>query len=1291
MDSISGKMMQIQFLLLFMVTVSSGNTAPEFAQNMTAAFIPEDTPEDACVFWIVATDADNDRLEYSMEGPDSYYFNVNPTTGEVQLSITLDYESKNKLSTIIKVQDQVNRPVMRQFPVIVEDRNDNDPVFLGIPYEASINENQPQGSNIFNVTAKDYDNDGNVPVTYTIDEIIPNDSQSNNLFSILQNGSIILDGTLNYNNKSIFYQLTVNATDKGGLFHGVNVFRSTLAYVSLKVIDLPDLDPQFINSPYSISIEENISLSTIIFTVSAIDGDRGINDEIQYSIENSSKPGLFGINSKTGEIFVTALIDREALVQDGEQVLLTVMAEEKNLNVNHEKATSTTTVTVRVLDINDNKPNFYSCEIDNCDFNGAPTLNFVGEIEEHSSIRVPVANLTITAHDPDKDKNGNFNLFLRGKNQDCFSVSPAQVQNTGLVQILVKDSAAIDFEKVQKMEVEIVANDTGLKDCCSYANVTINIIDINDNTPEFSNDTYYLEVMENCKNGTQIGTITATDLDSGDLGKITYQLLPESIQQIFHVNRDSGEITAISGSFLDRERRSLYYATLRAADGLNATGTALLEITVLDENDEIPTAIGTYNIFVNENTDDVRIQIEAFDGDEPNTNNSRIEFLLLPSAMSSNFTVNVTTGLVTSIGSLDREAIDEKDNGRIVLTVELYDLGVPSLTSEVNVTINVEDLNDNAPVFSKSVYNFSVNESTIAAQVGILSVRDQDQTELNNRVSFRISQGGSGNFIIRAQKDESGLYSGILSLDPDVMLDYETQQSFTLIIEAQDNGLQGVSHTATATASVQVLDLNDEPPYVDPSSLNDQFLLENRTVGEELLTTLKAYDPDTVHELEFQALSVECFKNGNDVGNICYDWLWLAPDGQLFVNNTEVVDYELCDAMVMMLRVEDKLTLIGDKYSKNVTLRVNIQDINDHAPEFLDVDEVFVVVPDIAPIDYQVALVKATDKDSGLNAVLKFSITSVEFISGDVIKPLLNIFTVVTTSEKEIYQGSIRVASSLDATLKGNYRVTVTAEDLGNFSLAATRVLDVRKNTLTKATKATVYVAQIKDDEPQTKMIMQRASAQCIMSVYFVYNNGTAITPEELERILQSDTAALSELLQLGLFVIGGGTDPKKTNEILYGVIAGLAGALLLIVVIMIIALACMRKSHKRQLRAVKALKVAKTLPAEMVQGVEAIPGTNKFNSDGANPMLNLDMNPIIDLGFEESSSYSDSASVNSLDDNMMAKNGGQSSVLQENPDVSGPSGRDEDSRTSEEPLAAALSGRMEKSYSNGALDTTDL
>ncbi|XP_018429719.1 PREDICTED: cadherin-related family member 2-like, partial [Nanorana parkeri] len=1070
-------------------------------------------------------------------------------------------------------------------------------------------------------------------------------------------GNIVLNDTLDYR-LNTFYQLSILAKDQGGILNGIYIQQNSTAYVSINVRDVADLGPEFIGAPYVTSIYENTGLGKIVQKVSAIDADRGINDKINYSINSSTVSGLFSIDSLTGEINVTGSIDREELLDYDEQIILTVMAKEKDLNIYGQIAATTTTVTIRILDENDNKPQFYNCEVTDCDFKTDLEINFYGEVEEHSSVRVPVANLTITANDPDKDQNGAFNLYLRGKDADCFTVSPARVINTGLVQVLIKDPVAIDYEIVHKMYVEIVANDTGNSvDCCSIAYVTIDLIDINDHIPEFADPVYELQVEEHCPNGTIIRTITATDPDSGIFGLITYGLLPPSILNSFNVNPSTGEITVVNGDLLDRERLSQYYATLQARDGMNATGTTLLEITLIDINDWPPEAIGTYNLFVYENTDEVFIEIKAIDNDEPGNNNSIIRFRLLPGYLSENFTINSTTGIITSFAPLDREEIDITMKGRIELTVELYDLGYPSLSSEVIVTINFEDLNDNVPIFTQEQYTFSVNESTIGAFVGSLNASDADQTELNNRVSFRISQGGSGNFIIRGQQEALGQYIGELFLDPEVQLDYEQQKIYTLIVEAQDYGFQGVSNTASATVTVQVLDLNDEPPYIDPSTLVDLYVVENRTGDPEQIALLNATDPDTVHHLEFQSLTVSCFKNSKDAGSICYDWLWLAHDGRLFLNHTEDVDYELCDRMDMLLRVEDTFALLGNRYSNNVTQRVIIQDANDNAPEFLESTQAFVVIPETAVINTEVASVKAQDKDSGLNAELIFSIDKVDFIfSTGGVQQLGNLFTAITINENNIYIGSIRVASNLDRTLKGQYNVTVRAMDKGNPPLITTRSLTIFTidesyrsilrfsktvdevteavvsimGQLSMATGASVFVSGIESEE-DTSRKNSRATQQTILSAYCVFANGTAITPDELSRIIQGNEEVLRNLLGLGLTLIGTVQPPLETgNKILYGIIAGLGCVVIVLIIIMIISLVCMRKSHKRKLRAVKASKVAKSLPGEAVQGVEAIPGTNKFNSDGANPMLNVDMGTLLDLGFEETSSDSDSVSVHS-------------------------------------------------------------
>ncbi|XP_056430684.1 cadherin-related family member 2 isoform X2 [Hyla sarda] len=1298
----------LPFLLINGGGQVSANNKPVI-EGSAVLRLPEDTLIGSVVYTILATDKDGDSLEYGLTGTDSFYFSCNKSNGELTLILALDYETKKELLVIQTVTDGKESD-QRTLSIQLRDSNDNAPVFYGLPYAVEVPENTGLGTVICKVTAEDYDNDRFLPVMFSIQEVIP--SSDTDLFYIsakedpdFKIAYIKLNGTLDFNEKSTFYQLIINATDQGGLLHNTTIYQSTIAYVSVRVRDVPDLDPEFIGAPYMASVLEHAPLGQSVLKVSAVDVDRGIGDVIQYYIESSPKSHLFHINGMSGEIHVAGDIDREVLLEDGEQVILQVVAQERMLNIYGQNATANTSVTIRIVDVNDNKPQFYNCDVTDCDFTATAEKKFFGEIEEHSSVRVPVANLTITAHDPDKDQNGAFILYLRGHDADSFTVSPQTIVNTGLVQILVKDPAAIDYEKVHQMEVEVVANDTGLvTDCCSFAIVTINLIDINDHSPVFADATYKLAIEEHCNNGSVLGTITATDPDSGDYGRITYSFLPESILNLFQVNPSNGTISVVDGDLLDRERTPFYYATLRAQDGMNATGTTLLEIELIDINDCAPIAIGVYNIFVNENTDDIEIQLEATDNDEPGNNNSVIEYEILPSEYSGNFSINVTTGLITSLGPLDREAINISQNGRIVLTVKLYDLGVPSLSDNVSVTINVEDLNDNGPIFNQTEYTFFVNESTPGAYVGNVIARDKDQTELNNRISFSISQGGSGNFIIRGQREALGEYLGVLTLsDPYVQLNYEVQKSYTLIIEAEDNGIQGVSNTANATVLVHVLDLNDEPPSINPSSLVDLYLFENRTGGPENITTLVAIDPDTVHELEFQTLAMSCFKNGKDVGNICYDWLWLAPNGQLFVNHTEEIDYEVCDLMVMLLRVEDKLTFIGNRYSQNVSQRVVIQDVNDNAPEFLDINDAFVVIPETAVINTEVASVAAQDKDSGENAILSFSIDKVEFIlSSGGSQSLGNIFSVTTTSEDSIYTGSVRVASNLDRTLKGQYKVTVKVVDRGVPSLSATRsitiftidesyrvVLRFSKSVdeltenvemisrqLAIATGSTVRVAGIESAEASKRDV--RAGEQSILTVYCVYTNGTAITPDELTSIIQANSEALANLLNLGLYIIGSGEitiqDDKKT---FIGIIAGLAAFVALIIIIMISTIVCMRKSHARKIRAIKASKVAKSLPGGFTQEVEAIPGTNKFNAEGANPILNIEL----DLGLDMSSSSSDSASVNSDYNNILEKK----DVREDASFVS------KDSGHWEEPLAAALNDRENMSYSNMALDTTDL
>nr|XP_033783496.1 cadherin-related family member 2 [Geotrypetes seraphini] len=1302
-------------ILPFLLASVSGQMPPVFESNMTTVKLLEDFPVGHIAFRLVANDTDNDPLFYGMEGSNSYHFSVNTTTGYVTLVVPLDYETKRIFTVNITVDDGHHAKVIKPMTVIVDNCNDNAPVFHNTPYVAEILENSTVGSSLFHVSATDADTLDEP--TYTITEVIPGNEENRNLFYITPEGNVILNGPLSYNSHSTFYQLKINASDKGMIQNNVMVYQSSITYLTLNIIDVPDLDPQFINVQDLVTIVEDSALRTPVLTVSAIDGDKGVNDKIFYHIVYASVPGLFDINNSTGEIFVSGQLDREALLESSELVLLTIVAQESNLNIYGQVAEARMNLTIRVIDVNDNKPRFYNCQLPNCNFSATPQVNFVGEVEEHSSSRVPVANLSITAYDPDKDFNGAFELFLQGPDAAAFSVSPHNVVGSGTVQVLVSNSSAVDYEAVKVLTVQIVANDSALgTDCCSFANVTIHLLDVNDHSPEFAESSYKLQVEEHCKNGTVLSTITATDEDSGIYGKISYSLLPESILEVFTVNSNTGEISVHNGDLLDRETGAVYFATLQALDGMGRPGTTFLEINILDINDNAPEILGSYNVFVNENTGTVHIKILTSDKDEINTNNSIVEYEIIPNQFSGNFTIDKESGLLTNTIQLDREAINETLNGKIVLLVRVYDLGMPQLDSFVNVTITVEDLNDNEPVFSSEWYQFSVKERERGVSIGSVYATDRDQTEVNNRMAFQINSGSSGNFLIRSRVIQAGHSQGEILLVPEVELDYETQKNFSLVIEVQDMGVNNVIHQAYATANVLVMDVNDEPPTIDPS-LQTVNVVENMT-QDSLLTTVVASDKDTNHSLIFQTLFVKCFQGTQDVGSVCSDWFQLLPNGSVLITEPAFLDYESCDLVDIKLQVVDLFTEIGRNYSVPGTLQIHILDLNDNAPEFLATEQVFVLLSDPLKIQPE-PKVKVTDIDTGRNGEVTFSIAHVEFIfQNNDNKSLTDIFSVMTTFENKVYSGSISLVKVPDLSM-GGYQVTVEAADGGvpalssqknlsifaveksfevrlEFSLTVSEVqqnLDAILKLLKEATTANVYEQGIKP-VADTKA-SPRALVKCFMLAYFIFSNGTALRSEEITSILQSDREALSELNHLGLYLIGdnpGSQLPNKEMELI-GIVAGLAVALALSIIIMVTALVCCRKSFQRKLKALKALKVAETVRQDTLQHAANIPGTNKYNMEGANPVLNLRPVPI-DLEFEEHHLATDTVSLNSLDENSigcLVEEGHTPSAVQMNTDVQflAPEGAQQDFIRSKEPLTAALQHHEKTFHDNRKVKTS--
>ncbi|KAG7241836.1 hypothetical protein INR49_024806 [Caranx melampygus] len=901
-------------------------------------------------------------------------------------------------------------------------------------------------------------------------------------------------------------------SDGGGKCHSTesNVFTS-FALSFITVTDVADLNPQFINPPYEARIEENSPVGTSVFTVTAIDPDTGVNDKIIYTIEASTKVGLFAINEDSGLITVASSIDREDV---GDTVRLTV---------------------------------------------------------------------------------------------------------------------------------KVIATDQEEPTYSSTATVTIDIRDANDNIPKFQKDTYKLQVPENSPIGTTVATITAEDPDTMDQDQLTYKLLPDSILPYFDVVPRTGAIYVKNQTLLDREVRSLYSVTLRARDTDDKVGSTAVEITVTDINDQAPVFNrDSYLVFVGEGGE-CRVKIEATDGDEPHTPNSQIMYGIVPSQHSGNFTINPNTGVLENSGVLDREAIDPKLNGRIELNVTATDGGTPRLSSQVPVLINVEDMNDNTPQFQPTLYEFSVKEGEIGAFVGSVFAEDLDQTTDFNRISFSIIDGSFGSFIIRTFPYEGG-YRGNITVDPDIELDYESnRKEFRLRVEATDLEQK----KAEVMVVVKVLDVNDERPEFKPTG---PVTVKENTSFSEAIGSFRAQDRDGDHSLVYELESVKCMCNGSLT--TC-NWFILDPSGEVRLNPEETVDYEQCDQGVVEAQVVDEKTEKGENNSvRTGQLVINIEDINDNIPEFIPSDAVFVVVSESASKGTSVAGVTATDRDTGINRKIEFRVTKVQFQdNNNQTSNMRMLFEAVTTQQNDIYVGIIQTTVGLDMSLKGKYLVTVNATDTGGLfssivldiftvdesykvELQFTQgVADVEQNrdkiirSLMAATKAAVEVVAIRADTADES----RATGVTVMVAYFVYSNGTALTSDDVEKMV-SDPEHYPVLADLGLTYIGNAPVVEPTVDPLLYILLGMVGGLIIVLAVLTTSLLCTRRNYRRKLKAAKAMNSASMVTSDNQKSGPVVPGTNKYTMEGANPVLNLNIDTTMVMDLDEEDSDVDKVSLNSLD-----------------------------------------------------------
>lgn len=291
-------------------------------------------------------------------------------------------------------------------------------------------------------------------------------------------------------------------------------------------------------------------------------------------------------------------------------------------------------------------------------------------------------------------------------------------QDTGVLSTRVK----LDFEEESSYTVKLSISDGTNRD---EASVLVEVLDINDNSPVFENHPATVSVPEDHKVGDNVTSVKATDADAGFNAEVRYTLLGGVGR--FGVDQETGVITLAAP--LDRETQDVYHLVVTAQDQgrPSRSTTTTLDISVTDINDNAPIfSKQQYEITVPEHAEvgTAVVDVEATDKDDGA--NAVVTYHIVkqePSSTPPVFIIDADTGSISLA-----EKLDYGKAKRYTLEVEGQDGGTPVLTGSATVTVWVEDVNDNAPVFSKDQYDVSVYENLAGGTALVfLEVTDEDE------------------------------------------------------------------------------------------------------------------------------------------------------------------------------------------------------------------------------------------------------------------------------------------------------------------------------------------------------------------------------------------------------------------------------------------------------------------------------------------------------------------------------------------------------------------------------------
>ncbi|XP_068182269.1 protocadherin gamma-A12-like [Antennarius striatus] len=533
--------------------------------------------------------------------------------------------------------------------------------------------------------------------------------------------------------------------------------------------------------------------------------------------------------------------------------------------------------------------------------------------------------------------------------------------------------------------------------------INLHIQDINDNSPQFKKELIQIDISESADKGARFPIEEAHDADISKYSVQTYNL---QTNDNFILGVGTNSVELVLNKELDRENLKEISLVLTALDGGSPqrSGTAVIHVTVLDANDNVPVfSQAVYKASLPENSpiDTVVLTVSATDADEGLNGDVNYDFGHISEDVKSKFSIDRKTGDIKLTTSVDFE------------TASTFELRVTAkdglgLTSYAKVIIDVTDVNDNAPVIHlKSLTNPVPENVSPGTEVGIINVQDRD-SEKNRQVRCSIQQNVPFKLVPSIKNYYSLVTTG--QLDREVVSDYN------ITITATDEGSPPLSSSKSLHFSVA--DINDNPPVFEEQSYS-AYVSENNKAGSTLCS-VTARDPDWRQNgtVIYSVLAGEV--NGAPVSS------YVSVNGDTgVIHAVRAFDYEHMRSFQVHLMARDNGS---PPLSSNVTVSVFISDVNDNCPQILypapeGSSFMTELVPKAAHGGSVVSKVIAVDADSGQNAWLSYQIVK----STDP-----GLFTI------GVHSGEIRTQRDISQSDSMKQNLIVSVKDNGQPSLSAT-------------------------------------------------------------------------------------------------------------------------------------------------------------------------------------------------------------------------------------------------------------